>query len=278
MKLSEKQQKILSGLTIDSRRFRIKGKNMKCHRCKTAITDNSAHSHKEEILCEECYIDSLCNAKPVCNPWEEYLSTRTAAATDEENISQLKSRRNFELLLQEAFQMGATDAALIKPSRIEISEDLAGFCKSPKCEGYGRSMSCPPHVSGPEGILKTINSAANAIVFRIALPADIMYSHQRVEIYRLLHEIGSSVEIKAKKMGYANSRAYAGGSCKKVFCSEYLDCNVLANKGDCRNPDIARPSMSGFGVDVKKLMMLAGWDIESSDMKPACGLVLIADE
>ena len=82
---------------------------------------------------------------------------------------------------------------------------------------------------------------------------------------------------KAKQMGYANSRAYAGGSCKKLFCSNHLNCNVLSNEGKCRNPDMARQSMSGFGIDVKKLMTLAGWDSENSDMKPACGLVLIGN-
>ena len=75
---------------------------------------------------------------------------------------------------------------------------------------------------------------------------------------RLLHEIVASVEIAAKKLGYANSKAFAGGSCKQFFCSSHDDCRVVAGKGECRNPHRARPSMSGFGVNVPEIMKTAG--------------------
>ena len=251
---------------------------MKCYRCETAVPDAEVRNHKGAILCEDCYIETLCTAVPVCNPWQEYLSIRSPSNKDEHNIPELKTRKNCELLRHEAYQLGASDASTISPNQIEVCDELAAFCEKPKCEGFGASMSCPPHVAGPNWIRKRLDDCTGAIVYRITLPSDIMYSHQRIEIYRLLHEIGSSIEKKAKQMGYPNASAYAAGSCKKLFCSDYLDCNVLSGKGECRHPDVARPSMSGFGIDVKKLMAVAGWQSEESGMKPACGLVLIKTE
>lgn len=247
---------------------------MECYECKTTIPEGEERIHKENVLCEDCYIDSLYAAKPVCNPWEEYLSTRSATE-DETAVLKRKERRNFEVLLQTAHRLGATDAACIPANKIEISDDLAILCETPKCENYGASSRCPPYVSGPKGFRKRIQNYTDAIVFKITVPSDIMYSHQRIEIFRLLHEIGSSIENKAKQMGYANPRAYAAGSCKKLFCGEHLQCNVLSGEGECRNPAVARQSMSGFGVNVKKIMGLAGWESEKSEMKPACGMILI---
>lgn len=104
---------------------------MKCHKCEATIPESEGRKHSGEILCEDCYIDSLYAAKPVCNPWEEYLSTRTASGA-EESIIRLKNRRNFEVLLQTTHSLGATDAACILSSKIEISDDLATLCKKPK--------------------------------------------------------------------------------------------------------------------------------------------------
>ena len=250
---------------------------MKCYRCEIAIPDTEERHHNGTILCEDCYIETLCTAVPVCNPWQEYLSIRSSPNGDEQNILELKTRRDCKLLLQEAYQLGASDALSIRPDQIDVCDELASFCERPKCEGYGASMSCPPHVDGPREVRKQLDVCTGAIVYKITVSSDIMYSHQRIEIYRLLHEIGSSIEKKAKQMGYLNSRAYAAGSCKKLFCSDYLNCNVLSGKGGCRNPDVARPSMSGFGIDVKKLIELAGWHSEESGMKPACGLILLVN-
>ena len=91
--------------------------------------------------------------------------------------------------------------------------------------------------------------------------ADIVIScsDQRPEIMRLLHEIAARVEEKAIAMGFCNAKAFAGGSCKDIFCPEHLNCNAVSGDGVCRHPRIARPSMSGYGINVSKLIKAAGW-------------------
>ena len=168
----------------------------------------------------------------------------------------------------------------INPRDISVAEDLAELCHDPRCENYGLSANCPPHVPGPAGFRKWLEDYQAAIVFKIEVPAESLLSDQRREIFRFLHEIAATVEKSALAKGYVKAKSFAGGSCKQLFCWNHRICNVLDGR-ECRNPDYARPSMSGFGVDVSKLMALAGWKLEwhteenKTEMGTVCGLVLI---
>ena len=84
---------------------------------------------------------------------------------------------------------------------------------------------------------------------------------------QLLHEIVASVEQAAVSIGFKDSQAFAGGSCKEIFCYEHAACRVISNSGKCRNPQSARPSMSGYGINVSKLMAAAGWSLEINMQK-----------
>ena len=69
-----------------------------------------------------------------------------------------------------------------------------------------------------------------------------------------------------------------------MFFGEHSECAVISEKGECRNPEFARPSMSGFGINVSELMKPFGWKSDSvtHDFEPVkdkmgnvCSLVLI---
>jgi hypothetical protein len=76
------------------------------------------------------------------------------------------------------------------------------------------------------------------------VPSEILYSGENRELFQLLHEIAAGIENSAVKMGFSDAQAYAGGSCKRIFCHDHPECRVISEKGSCRNPDYARPSMS----------------------------------
>ena len=189
-----------------------------------------------------------------------------------------------EKLTQLACQLGASDAKTISTTEISVEDSLADLCREPGCENYGLSASCPPHVSGPDGFRKLLKTFEHAVVFKIDVPSEILLSDECRDIFRLLHEIASNIEKAAIEMGFSNSSAYVGGSCKQIFCLDHPYCPVIAGNGECRNPFFARPSMSGFGINVLKLKKAAGWmsnktprDIDP-DMVPTervCGLILI---
>jgi len=102
------------------------------------------------------------------------------------------------------------------------------------------------------------------VVFKIDVPSEILFSSECQDLFRLLHEIAAGIEQSAVQIGYPHSKAYAGGSCKRLFCQDHPNCKVLSEGGECRNPDHARQSMSGFGVNVSKLMQVAGWTMHRS--------------
>ena len=167
---------------------------------------------------------------------------------------------NLMRLVQGAKRAGAGDASIIPSADIVVENDLANLCRSvPRCENYGMSPSCPPHVPGPPGFRIWQKQSEYSIVVRLDVPKTVMFSEECQAIMRLLHEIVSKVEKMACEMGYGDSKAFAGGSCRKIFCRGYSTCRVLAAKGECRNPNSARPSMSGFGINVSELMKTAGW-------------------
>ena len=189
-----------------------------------------------------------------------------------------------EELIELALEIGASAATTISVGGIHVEEELAALCEEPRCENYGQSASCPPHVSGPSGFRKLIRKYTNAVVFKIDVPTEILLSDQRREIFQLLHDIAAGIEQAAVKKGCASSKAFAGGSCKQIFCSDQANCRVTVEGKGCRNPERARPSMSGFGINVHKLMQAAGWPMEriTRDTDPdqismgsVTGLVLI---
>ncbi len=168
-------------------------------------------------------------------------------------------------LIQEARLSGATELAIISTKDIIIDDHLANKCLEPRCENYGTSLSCPPHVSGPAGLRKQLEKFSQAIFFKIDVPSEILYSSEGLELFRLLHEIAASIELSAIKMGFADAQAFAGGPCKKIFCNDLPECLALSEKERCIHRQSARPSMSGFGINVGKLSETAGWAGIGSD-------------
>ncbi len=189
-----------------------------------------------------------------------------------------------EALVREALRSGVTAAAVVPAGEIRVDPQLAGMCREPRCEAYGQSMSCPPHVSGPDGFRKRLERFSRAVFFKIDVPSELLFSSERREVFQLLHELAAGIEHQAVAMGFPDARAYAGGSCKQIFCHDKTECRVVAGRGPCRNPQSARPSMSGFGIDVAGLVRAAGWQERlatredtppSARMTPVYGLVLV---
>lgn len=194
-----------------------------------------------------------------------------------------KESKKFSELLEVARRLGASDAAVIPTSGICIEDELARLCEEPRCENFGASANCPPHVSGPNGFRELLKVYEQAVVFNLEVPSSALFSPvEGLEVFGLLQEMAAGIEQAAIKIGQTRSKAFAGNCCKKLFCGDRPGCRVLHEGGKCRNPQSARPSMSGFGINISKLMESAGWSIkkaggEGVDTETAtlCGLILI---
>jgi predicted metal-binding protein len=195
-----------------------------------------------------------------------------------------KDQNGLSHLIESACRLGASNAKVIRTEEISIEDDLANLCREPQCENYGQAASCPPYVSGPSGFRELLKDFRQAVVFKLDVPSESLFSSERQDIFRLLHEIAAGIEQSAVQMGYPNSKAFAGGSCKRIFCQDRPDCPVVSEGGDCLYPDHARQSMSGYGINVSKLMQVAGWTMNratpestpsQAGIATICGLVLL---
>jgi len=100
----------------------------------------------------------------------------------------------FSDLLELACHLGAADATLIAVKDIVVKDELAGMCLEPRCDGWGRSMSCPPHVAGPQGFRDMMADYDKALVFKLEVPKEVSFSFERNEVLALIHEIGAGVD------------------------------------------------------------------------------------
>ena len=196
------------------------------------------------------------------------------------------SEKHLESLIQEAKELGISECAIIPSSQIQVKEDLAALCNGDyTCPNYGLAASCPPHVAGPAQFRKWQAQSRYAITVKIEAPTSVMFSDERKTVMQLLHQAVAVVEQKAVEMGFDRSKAFAGGSCRELFCDDQKDCCVITGHAPCRHKDLARPSMSGFGIDVTQLMISSGWSALKADAAAVsdaesttwvAGLILVA--
>jgi len=198
----------------------------------------------------------------------------------------LISKQQLAHLTQEAKSLGATSSAIISSSDIQVKDNLAALCNGEyTCPNYGFSANCPPNVEGPVEFRKWLSQSKYSITVKIELPTSVMFSDERKGVMQILHQIVAGVEKKAIVMGFKKSKGFAGGSCKGLFCGDQEKCRVLAENKPCPHMDIARPSMSGFGIDVTLLMKSSEWaelkaeklDLTDKDATSwVAGLIMIA--
>lgn len=195
------------------------------------------------------------------------------------------SKKQCAPLIEEALKLGASASAIISSKDIQVKDSLAALCNGDyTCQNYGLAASCPPYVEGPDEFRKWQDQSTYSITVKIELPTSVMFSDERKSVMRLLHRIVAAVEQKAVEAGFKNSKAFAGGSCKDLFCENQDTCCVLSENKTCRHSDSARPSMSGFGIDVSQLMLSSEWpagkaeksDISDNDATTwVAGLILL---
>ncbi|MFH2013122.1 MAG: DUF2284 domain-containing protein [Pseudomonadota bacterium] len=162
-------------------------------------------------------------------------------------------------LIQHAINLGVSDAKIVSVEDISIEDHFAKMCEEPQCNGYGQAINCPPYIMKPYEFREYISQYKLALVFKLDAPTHILITDDRLDVARIIHETAANLEQFAVGEGYKNSKGFAGGSCKLIFCSEYDECCALNEGVECKFPDLARPSLSGLGVNFLKLSKVLGW-------------------
>ena len=150
----------------------------------------------------------------------------------------MNDNRNIDLAIDKladlAQKQGANDAKAICASIISVEDHLAALCSEPRCKNYGTSIHCPPNVGGPVQFREILKEFKKGLFFKMDVPSDILYSDAGCDLFRHLHEMAAEIEQSAIKRGFKNSKAFAGGACKRLFCNDYSECIVLSENRKCR--------------------------------------------
>lgn len=172
--------------------------------------------------------------------------------------------KSLEKYAGQALKLGATAAEAVLASEVPVDPRVSLKCSIPKCFGYGTSAHCPPHSMKPEETASIIERYRMALVLSLETPSPVIVRDkttitERVDAYKKIFEMVSSIESSAFYDGYYLSAGFAAGSCKSTFCHK-VTCSVLQNE-KCRFALRARPSMEAVGIDCYKLATLLGWEI-----------------
>jgi len=190
-------------------------------------------------------------------------------------------------LLALARSLGATDAVLLPINALVVEDRFAAMCAAPyRCPSYGLAPGCPPHAPSAADFRANLANFRLVAVFKIDAPAASLLNENRLDVARSIHRIAAHLERAALDFGCIRARGMAAGSCKELFCADAAICAVLDHSQPCRHPDLARPSISAVGIDVKALADRAGWPFaridteteeeDQSTMALMAGLVLLA--
>jgi predicted metal-binding protein len=173
-------------------------------------------------------------------------------------------------------EKGADDARIVRARDIPQDPRVLLKCSSPKCAGYGRSGSCPPHCTGDfQKAKEALEAYTWALVYRIDIPAEGRKyvsgphsldsfrtkedRHRLGSFQRYCWGMGDEVESVAFYDGHYFAINCHFGPCLRALCEEFEHCQEIKT-GVCRFPMIAKPSVEQtFCIDFIKLGASFGW-------------------
>jgi predicted metal-binding protein len=183
--------------------------------------------------------------------------------------------QDLERYRQQALDLGATQAAIVKVEDIPVDERVVLKCRIPRYFGYGAGAHCPPHAMPPAELREVLTRYHWAVFFILDVPPEVIVRDkatikERVAVYQKVFKMVSDIESRAFYDGHYLAFGFGAGSCRHTFCGQQETCQALEGK-KCRFSLLSRPSMEAVGIDVYQMVSRQGWDIYpiGSNAKPA---------
>lgn len=158
----------------------------------------------------------------------------------------------YEALKAEALRLGASRAFLLRSSQVVVDERVRLKCLVPLCPNYGRHLLCPPNLPPLDQVERALRRYERAMLITVETEVNSERSGKESGSLKL-HSIVNQLERKAMSLGLTLSTGLIGGSCR--LCDE---CVGSFERGPCRHPYEARPSMEGMGIDVTSILREVG--------------------
>jgi predicted metal-binding protein len=166
--------------------------------------------------------------------------------------------QSFDNLVQQARELGASDAKLIGAQQIVFDPRSFLKCRF-GCGRWGRFWTCQPHTQiSPEQFQLALQRYTTALVILSVDP-------------KVAQEVTLAIEKKAM-LEYGAVYAFAMTLC--------IQCEECAYPEPCRFPHLARPAPDGLGVDIGKTVEPLGFKVEfdrEGNLLPAWYSIVLLD-
>lgn len=182
----------------------------------------------------------------------------------------------YDGLREMALELGAVDAKVVEADQVYVEDRVVLKCRA-GCVGYGKKLTCPPHVPTPEQFRKILGEYRHALLVKFRSPAlagdDVVQSIYRYwldpaapkdkkaeaskfwsdyfEYSKSILDVMLELERAAFNDGNSFALAFVSGSCR--LCEK---CNVEG--GVCLHPNRARIPEHAVGINMKKTAEKAG--------------------
>jgi len=145
---------------------------------------------------------------------------------------------DFTKYIKSAKDLGVKEAKIISSKSIVAAEWVRLKCQF-GCDGYGRTLTCPPYSPTPEQTRGMISYYEYALLVH-------------GDEYAGISNIVSRLEREIFLDGYYKAFGMGAGPCNLCdACPKF-----------CRHPERARPSMEACGIDVYSTVRANGFPIE----------------
>jgi predicted metal-binding protein len=159
-------------------------------------------------------------------------------------------------IIRAAIELGAKSAKIVAPRRVVTGHWVRWKCCY-GCSGYQSSLMCPPFTPSPAQTREMLDEFKRAVLFEADRGKP--------------KKIALALESKLFLQGFYKAFGLGAGPCSL--------CKACAFEKGCRNPELARPSMEGCGIDVFATARRHGFTIHvvrnRNDAQHYFGLVLI---
>lgn len=158
--------------------------------------------------------------------------------------------------LKEAASDAGVDIYEVGMEKIVPKHSIRLKCAAPLCEYYGICKVCPPNIPPIDEFKAALKDYSRAFVVVYSEKVDDIKKYdENFEAELKLSAAVATLEYVATKEGYYRALGLQVGGCKL--------CDTCTPSGErCRHPYKARPSPTGFGLDLTEIAMAAKVPIE----------------
>lgn len=158
----------------------------------------------------------------------------------------------FDKLIAAALEKGAYRANIIKADLIITDRIFRDMCASNACGMYGKCYMCPPDIGDIDTLMAEVKKYDCALVYQTVSALEDSYDYEgMIEAKKSAAMLATKLRKTFGELCRADSLHLGAGGCGI--------CSVCAKRtGEpCRFPDLALPSLEGYGINVSALAKTA---------------------